>query len=269
MTTTPSRELHASRGRRRSAEAATLALHAGVDIDMMADAYRHGLPLALERGLVDLAQIDEAVRRVLHLKEQLGLFDDPYGRGAAPESAEVLSARRDTAPRRRGQSGAVTDQSSRHAATACEPATARLIGPLADAGAEMRGSWWAAAEPDATISVLTGLRAALPATHIAHAAGVPIEANELEGIAAALAVCEAAETIILCLGEAALMSGEAASRAQLDLPGQQRRLAEAVLARARELKPSGDSSAFQRAAAGRALAHRAGRCAGRGLVPGQ
>ncbi len=67
-------------------EAAALALQAGVDIDMMADGYRHGLPVALERGLVSMEQIDTAVRRVLRLKEQLGLFDDPYGRCRTQES---------------------------------------------------------------------------------------------------------------------------------------------------------------------------------------
>src|SRR5271155_4571220 len=63
------------------AEAAAHALKAGVDVDMMADAYRRGLPTALERGLVTMAEIDESVRRVLVLKELLGLFDDPYRRG--------------------------------------------------------------------------------------------------------------------------------------------------------------------------------------------
>src|ERR1700719_4799604 len=69
------------------AEAAAHALKAGVDIDMMADAYRRGLPAALERRLVSMAENDESVRRVLTLKERLGLFDDPYRRGAAPEAA--------------------------------------------------------------------------------------------------------------------------------------------------------------------------------------
>jgi beta-glucosidase len=75
-------------------EAAALALNAGVDIDMMANAYRRGLPGALERGLVSLAQIDEAVRRVLTLKERLGLFEDPYRRGATSQSAAALAQRR-------------------------------------------------------------------------------------------------------------------------------------------------------------------------------
>src|SRR5271170_3657602 len=69
------------------AEAAALALAAGVDIDMMAGAYRRGLPIALERGAATMVQIDESVRRVLTLKEQLGLFEDPYRRGAHPEAA--------------------------------------------------------------------------------------------------------------------------------------------------------------------------------------
>src|ERR1700744_2607924 len=72
-------------------EAAALALNAGVDIDMMADAYRHGLPVALERGLVSMEQIDTAVRRVLRLKEQLGLFDDPYNRCHIKESAAAIT----------------------------------------------------------------------------------------------------------------------------------------------------------------------------------
>ena len=65
-------------------EAAALALNAGVDIDMTSGAYIHGLPEALKRGLVTMAAIDLSVRRVLELKERLGLFDDPYRRGSTP-----------------------------------------------------------------------------------------------------------------------------------------------------------------------------------------
>ena len=69
------------------AEAAAAALLAGVDIDMMSDAYGRGLPEALARGLVSIDLIDAAVRRVLKLKEELGLFDDPYRRGSARAAA--------------------------------------------------------------------------------------------------------------------------------------------------------------------------------------
>src|ERR1700737_3774470 len=78
------------------AEAAAHALKAGVGIGMRGDAYRRGLPAALERRLVSMAQIDESVRRVLTLKEQLGLFDDPYRRGA-PEPTAAFTHRRQLA----------------------------------------------------------------------------------------------------------------------------------------------------------------------------
>jgi beta-glucosidase len=80
------------------------------------------------------------------------------------------------------------------------------------------------------------LQAALPAAHIAHAAGVPIADDDVAGMSAALQCCEGADALILCVGEAATMSGEAASRAHLGLPGVQRSMCELVLARARQLK---------------------------------
>ncbi len=107
-----------------------------------------------------------------------------------------------------------------------------LLGPLADAPAEMRGPWWCAAQPDTQISVLAGLREALPQAQILHASGVDIAGSDLGGIAAAAQLGEGAEAVVLCLGEAATMSGEAASRAHPQLPGRQRELAEAVLERA-------------------------------------
>ncbi len=217
------------------AEAAALALKAGVDIDMMADAYRRGLPLALERGLVTMEQIDTSVRRVLRLKEQLGLFDDPYRRGATPESSEQLAQRRKLA--RSVAARAIVLLKNEQETLPLPPAPRRLclIGPLADAPAEMRGPWWAAGEPEGQVSVLAGLRAALPGTEILQASGVAIDEPRKAGIAKAVELCEGADAIILCLGERATMSGEAASRASPELPGQQRALAEAVFKRAAKL----------------------------------
>ncbi|MGH6869806.1 MAG: glycoside hydrolase family 3 protein, partial [Methylocella sp.] len=76
------------------AEAAAAALLAGVDIDMMGDAYSQGLPEAIARGLVSIDLVDAAVRRVLKLKERLGLFDDPYRRGSAGAAAPAAAKAR-------------------------------------------------------------------------------------------------------------------------------------------------------------------------------
>ncbi|GAC1675851.1 MAG: glycoside hydrolase family 3 N-terminal domain-containing protein [Steroidobacteraceae bacterium] len=214
------------------ADAAALALKAGVDIDMMSDAYRHGLPVALERGSVTMPEIDESVRRVLTLKSQLGLFDDPYRRGTAAESAAAFSHRRQLA--RSVGARAIVMLKNANATLPLADSHVRLavIGPLADAPAEMRGPWWGAADADGQVSVVAGLRTLLPRTQVLHAPGVAIESDDVSGIAAAIELCASADAILLCVGEAAAMSGEAASRAHLGLPGKQRLFAEAVFERA-------------------------------------
>ena len=214
------------------AEAAALALKAGVDIDMMSNAYARGLPVALERGLVTMAEIDASVNRVLVLKESLGLFEDPYRRGSRPEPPAAVAQRRRVA--REVAARAIVMLKNERNGLPLPPGISRVavLGPLADAPAEMRGSWWAAASPEDQVSVVAGLREALPHAQILHASGVAIDSDDASAIAPAVTLCDAAEAVILCLGESAVMSGEAASRAHLQLPGRQRELATAVLARA-------------------------------------
>jgi beta-glucosidase len=214
-------------------EAAALALEASVDIDMMADAYRRGLPVALERGLVTMEQIDESVRRVLRLKERLGLFDDPYRRGSRPESQAALTHRRKLA---RSVAARAIVMLKNDRQTLPLPGTLRrmcVIGPLADAATEMGGCWGAAGRPEDRVSVVAGLRQALPGTEIVHAPGVRFSGEDESGIAAAVDLCDGADAIVLCIGEMASMSGEAASRAFPEVPATQRVLAEAVFERAR------------------------------------
>src|SRR3569833_2110242 len=208
------------------AEAAALALKAGVDIDMMSDAYRLGLPVALERGLVAMDDIDAAVRRVLTLKERLDLFQDPYRRGRTDAG---MTAQSRALARDMGARSLVLLKNDANAL----PLTARkiaLIGPLAAAGGEMRGPWGGAGRPEDCVGVLQGLTEA--GFDVRHAPGVEIETDDVSGIAAALGLCAEADAIILCLGEALLMSGEAASRAYLGLPGRQQELADAVFEKA-------------------------------------
>jgi beta-glucosidase len=217
------------------AEAATLALKAGVDIDMMSDAYRRGLPVALQRGTVSLAEIDESVRRVLTLKQRLGLFEHPFRRGAVAESAAVIANRRSLA--RDIAARAIVMLKNEGEALPMTGAVRRIaiVGPLADAPADMRGVWWGAAEPAGQVTVLAGLRGELPEVEIRHAPGTAIDDADLAGVPEALEVCEGADVILLCLGEAAVMSGEAASRAHPGLPGVQAALADAIFERAQRL----------------------------------
>jgi beta-glucosidase len=214
-------------------DAAVLALKAGVDIDMMADAYRKGLPVALQQGRVTMAEIDTCVRRVLTLKERLGLFDDPYHRGMQQETPEVIAERRDFS-RQVAVKSVVMLKNANHTLP-LNPAVKRLavLGPLADAAEEMKGPWWGAGGEEPHITVLAGLRSALPQAEIVHAEGVAITAPETGGIAEALRLCNDADAVILCLGERATMSGEAASRAYPELPGKQLELAKAVIERAK------------------------------------
>ncbi len=208
-------------------EAAALALKASVDIDMVSGVYVNYLPNALARGLVELEHIDAAVGRVLRLKQKLGLFDDPYRRVPPAEfSAQTMAELAADAARR-----SITLLVNRDILPL--PANSRriaVIGPLADAPAEMRGPWALAGSAEDCVTTLAGLRAALPQCEIVFAAGVDVDSDDGSGIAAACALSAEAEVIVLCLGESAGMSGEAASRATPELPGRQRELAESVLA---------------------------------------
>jgi beta-glucosidase len=212
-------------------EAAVLAMKAGIDLDMVSDVYSKGLPLALERGLIELRLVDEAVRRVLTLKQRLGLFEDPFrdrsktlaAGGAAPSRRELA---RDAARRsivllqNRGDMLPLRGDAGRLA----------VLGPLADNPGEMLGPWYAAGQAKDMIGFLEGIRDALPGWNITHAAGCGIDEENPAAFSAALEAAANADLVLLCLGENLHMSGEAASRARPDLPLPQRRLAEAVFA---------------------------------------
>ncbi|MCI0468399.1 MAG: glycoside hydrolase family 3 C-terminal domain-containing protein [Beijerinckiaceae bacterium] len=210
-------------------EAAASALLAGVDIDMMSGAYSQGLPEALARGLVSVDLVDAAVRRVLALKERLGLFDSPYGRGSPPSlDTSSRNARRELA-RELARHAIVLLKNDCLLPLSQNLRRLALIGPLADARAEMLGPWAMAGSPADPATIREGLARALPEVEIQFAPGAGIADEDESGIAAALETCRSADLVLLCLGEAANMSGEAASRANPGLPGAQEKLASAIL----------------------------------------
>ena len=218
------------------AEAAALALRAGVDIDMTSKAYPLGLPVALARGQVSMDEIDAAVSRVLRLKERLGLFADPYrglaaGAGAvAPTDPPIDSPIDRDLAREAARRSIVLLTNDGVLPLAREAGRIALVGPLAAAAGAMLGPWMGAGDVAESVTIADGLSAALPGCEIAVVAGVSIDGTDATGIAEAVETAGSADVVVLCLGEAADMSGEAASRARVDLPGCQRELAEAVLA---------------------------------------
>jgi beta-glucosidase len=212
-------------------EAAALALAAGVDVDMASGVYLKGLPVAIDRGLVEEKQIDASVRRVLALKERLGLFENPFGRGRSDTPDEETTRERRRAARQVAGK-AIVLLTNRNSTLPLSPHVRRiaLVGPLAAARGEMLGPWALAGDALGATTVREGMSTALPGCRIDYAPGVEIDSNDESGVAGAVALCSESDAVVLCLGESAAMSGEAASRADLCLPGRQRVLAEAVLA---------------------------------------
>jgi beta-glucosidase len=211
------------------AEAAALALKAGIDIDMVSDAYSLGLPAALERGLVEEPLIDAAAARVLTLKARLGLLDDPFrGRGEEDKAARP-PAHRDLAREAARRSIVLMQNRGDILPIKGESGRLAVIGPLADDGDNMLGPWWAAGRGEEAAGFLAGLRDALPGWSVAYEKGCQIADQEPDGLKAAVEAASRADIVLLCLGESKFMSGEAASRAEPGLPQCQRELAEAVL----------------------------------------
>lgn len=212
-------------------DAAVLALKAGIDIDMMSGAYEQGLPVALERGLVSMDEIDMAVRRVLRMKADLGLFDDPY-RGLDRQSPgpDAMPHHRASARDAARRSLVLVKNDGDLLPMAPNLRRIALIGPLADAQSEMMGPWCMAGDDRESTSFLQGMREACVEGEVRHALGCKaddlIDADE---VARAVALARDSEIVFLCLGEERQHCGEAASRTLPRAPACQLELARAVL----------------------------------------
>jgi beta-glucosidase len=211
------------------AEAAALALQAGVDIDMMGDAYALGLPQALERGLVRMEEVDAAVRRVLTFKEAFGLFDDPY-RNMAPEPAKGLAPERRALSREAARRSIVLLENRDGFLPLARPRAVALVGPLADAPNDQLGPWASAGAGEDATTFLAAARAAFGDAQVRFAKGCGFEDADSALLAQAREACAGADAIILCIGESRLMSGEATSRTKPEIPAAQLELARLALA---------------------------------------
>ncbi|MFS2016384.1 glycoside hydrolase family 3 N-terminal domain-containing protein [Massilia sp. CT11-108] len=214
-------------------DAAAKAITAGSDMDMESGAYASSLAKLVRSGRVDVALVDDAVRRVLTKKFELGLFDDPYRfSDPAREKAALADPRHRAAARRIAAESMVLLKNDGGALPLRKGARSiAVIGPLADARRDLEGGWIVDSNAATMASLVDAVRThAGPGTRVAYAAGCDVACRGTDGFAAALDVARAADVVVLAVGESWDMSGEAKSRADIGLPGRQAELFDALKA---------------------------------------
>lgn len=220
------------------ATAARKGFLAGVDMDMESNAYFRHLSSAVKAGQVPQSAVDEAVRRILRIKFALGLFDKPY---VDEKTAVTTLPTANVAAAREAAERSFVLLKNEPAASAAAPVlpirtgvrTVALIGPLADSRADMLGTWSARGKAEDVVTLRAALeeRAKRDGFRLVYVKGTEIRGASDSGFAEAADAAAQADVVLLALGEdASWMTGEGASRAFIDLPGNQQQLLERVAA---------------------------------------
>ena len=196
-----------------SAAAGLLAVNAGVDMDMQGAIFYDHLAEQVRGGEVAISRVDDAVRRILRMKYALGLFDDPYRYAdTLRERENILTDAHREAARRIGRESLVLLKNDGGLPLRKEGGRILVTGPLADSQADMLGAWHGDGRAEDCVSLLTGMRDA-----VGDGAEITYEAD----LSAAVRAARRADVIVVAAGEGWEMSGEAASRADIGLPGEQ------------------------------------------------
>lgn len=212
-------------------EAARMAFENGCDIEMCSSTYFHSLEALVRDGVFSEQQIDEAVYRVLALKNRLGLFDDPY-HGANQEQADTfcLSGENRLLAKKAAEESAVLLKNNGLLPLDRRLKRLALIGPFADNHA-INGFWSCMGRDEDCVTVAEGIRTLLPNADIVIEMGCSCAWDNLDGskIPHAVEAARHAQAVVLCLGEAQSYSGEGNCRTELGLPGMQLELAKRVI----------------------------------------
>ncbi|MGZ4788014.1 MAG: glycoside hydrolase family 3 N-terminal domain-containing protein [Terriglobales bacterium] len=213
------------------ATAARKSMLAGVDMDMESNLYWTTLGDQVKSGKVPMAVLDEAVRRILRVKIAMGLFEHPYS--DLNEKVMLSPDKREVAQKAAEESFVLLKNDAVNG-TPLLPlnpdAKVALIGPLADSGEDMIGSWGAKGDPKDAITLRKTLSDKLGAK-LVYAKGTEKLTDSEAGFAEAVQSAQQADVVIMALGEdAGWMTGEAGSRTELGLPGNQEKLLETVAA---------------------------------------
>ena len=211
-------------------DAAREALNAGVDMEMVSRLYNKHAPELINEHQVSLRTVDEAVRRILRIKFRLGLFDKPYTDEARERAAIFSNANVAAARELAARSLVLLKNDNNVLPLAKTIRSIALIGPLADSQKDVLGSWTGDGVPGDAVTLLQGIRSKVPQAKINYVKGCDVDCPDAVGLEEAISAARESDVAIIALGESAEMSGEAASRSSLDVPGRQLDLVKAIQA---------------------------------------
>jgi beta-glucosidase len=215
-------------------EAALLSLDASIDMDMVGGVYADDLKEQIAKDPARLKLLDEAVLRILRVKEQLGLFDNPMVyHDVEREGRALLSPENRSAARAIARQAIVLleNEAKLLPLDATKLKSLVVVGALATDSRSSLGSWKAQGKEDDVVNILTGITNAVSKTvKVTHVPGADPRKPDITGVAAAVKAVAKADAVILVIGEDFDLSGEARSRSNLDLPASQIELAQKILA---------------------------------------
>ena len=210
--------------------AAEIAIKAGIDLDMMSGAYKSYLEKLVHENKISVDLINDACRRILISKFKLGLFNDPYRYSV--EEREINTIYKPEfleAARKSAAMSSVLLKNNDDALPLSKTETIALIGPLVKDKENIIGNWAAAGDRKGkAISIFQGIKSYLNDANILYAKGCDINTNNKSGFKKAISLAKKADKIVLVMGENYHMSGEAASRTNIKIPGVQTELIKAL-----------------------------------------
>ncbi len=217
------------------AEAAMAAINAGCDMDMESRCYISSLDSLVKAGKVSMDVIDDAVRRILAMKFEMGLFDDPYKWcDTDREKKEINDPSHAEAARDMARKSVVLLKNDNHVLPLSKNLkTIAVIGPMVKLLKENKGFWDVnvpGTDSSFIVSQWEGIKNKVGSqTRLLYAKGCDIEGNRRDGFAEAVKIAREADAVILSIGERRDMTGEAKSRSDITIPGVQEELLKALL----------------------------------------